>query len=398
MRDRRVELIRAIEEKRGSRVLCYVTSDRPGLASQISGDVVSIVHEHLRLFLKGEAKSLDLFLYSRGGDSNVPWTLVSMFREYLRMGSFNVLVPYRAHSAATVIALGADEIVMTKKGELGPIDVTIAAGPYNPVNDVLKSPLPISVEDVNGYFDLLETVGCEQSEQKMGAFERLTDRVHPLALGMVRRILRQTELVTQRLLNNRKSPFAEEVNKKIARKLATEIFSHSHSISRTEAMDELELSQIKLAEDLGIDDLMWSLYEEYREVFSFEDPFVPEQSLIRSGQLEETLKDLPIACVESADRFDCCYQSLRVRRIKQIPPQVTLTLQNCNLPAINLPAQLQQLLNPQQLAQIVQAAVQSAAAAVLGVAAEQAAQELLKALPSAGFERIVIEAGWRKES
>lgn len=55
-----------------------------------------------------------------------------MFREYSQKGSFSVLIPYRAHSAATVIALGADEIVMTKKAELGPIDITIGSGPYNP--------------------------------------------------------------------------------------------------------------------------------------------------------------------------------------------------------------------------------------------------------------------------
>lgn len=48
-----------------------------------------------------------------------------MFREYSKQGSFSVLTPYRAHSAATVISLGADEIIMTEKSELGPIDITL---------------------------------------------------------------------------------------------------------------------------------------------------------------------------------------------------------------------------------------------------------------------------------
>lgn len=32
------------------------------------------------------------------------------------------MVPYKAHSAATLIAIGCDEIVMGSKSELGPID------------------------------------------------------------------------------------------------------------------------------------------------------------------------------------------------------------------------------------------------------------------------------------
>lgn len=35
---------------------------------------------------------------------------------------FAVLVPYKAACAATMIAIGADKIVMGRKGELGPLD------------------------------------------------------------------------------------------------------------------------------------------------------------------------------------------------------------------------------------------------------------------------------------
>lgn len=92
-----------------------MTSDREGLSASILGDVVSILHEHILATDYHQRGKLDLFIYSRGGDSDVPWSIVSMFREYCKKGSFSVLIPYRAHSAATVISLGADEIVMTKK-------------------------------------------------------------------------------------------------------------------------------------------------------------------------------------------------------------------------------------------------------------------------------------------
>lgn len=124
-RDNRIELIKGIEEKRKSKVIAYVTSDRINLSSGISGDAVPILHEHVLALTPEERGKLDLFIYSRGGDSDIPWTIVSMFREYSKQGPFSVLIPYRAHSAATVISLGADEIIMTEKSELEPIDITL---------------------------------------------------------------------------------------------------------------------------------------------------------------------------------------------------------------------------------------------------------------------------------
>jgi len=173
LRENRRNIIQEIEKKRLSKVIAYVTSDRPNLSVQIAGDVVSLIHEHILSLKEEEQSKLDFFIYSRGGQSDVPWTIVSMFKEYSPKGSFSVLIPYRAHSAATVIALGADEIVMTKKAELGPIDITIVSGPYNPTEEDSNQRLPISVEDVTGYFSLLEKIGCERPDEKMKGFELL---------------------------------------------------------------------------------------------------------------------------------------------------------------------------------------------------------------------------------
>ena len=144
-RQRRINLIKQIEEKRNSKVIAYITSDRQNLAVSIASDIIPLLHEHILSFKDKEREKIDLFIYSRGGDSNVPWALVSMIREYCKKGSFSVLVPFRAHSAATVISLGADEVIMTKKGELGPIDATLSSGPYNPIDENTRMRLPVSV-------------------------------------------------------------------------------------------------------------------------------------------------------------------------------------------------------------------------------------------------------------
>lgn len=229
-RESREKIIQEIEKKLKAKVICYVTSDRPGLSVQISADVVSLIHEHILPLGEEERSKLALFIYSRGGQSDVPWTIVSMFREYSQKGSFSVLIPYRAHSAATVIALGADEIVMTKKAELGPIDITIGSGPYNPSEKDTNQRLPISVEDVTGYFSLLEKAGCKRSDEKMKGFELLTNKVHPLALGTVSRLLEETKQVALKLLSTRAKPFSKKENNMIIRRIS-EVYSHEHTIS-----------------------------------------------------------------------------------------------------------------------------------------------------------------------
>jgi len=395
-REERKKIIQEIEKKRGSKVITYVTSDRSGLSFQIVGDVVSLLHEHILALERKEQTKLDFFIYSRGGQIDVPWTIVSMFREYLKRSSFNVLIPYRAHSAATVIALGADEIIMTKKAELGPIDITMSKGPYNPTEKDTHQRLPISVEDVTGYFSLLERVGCERPSEKMKGFELLTNHVHPLALGTVSRLLEETKLVALRLLSTRANPFSEEENREIVKRISSEVYSHNHAISRTEAMKYIGLKQVKTAEDVGIADELWSLYEEYKEIFRLEEPFKPEEYLISNNLEENIWSNLNLACVESIKGFDIYKQDVRVKRLRQVPPQVNLNLTNFNLPAINIP-KLPPNVSQEQINAIVQQVTKGVIKQSLNNAVQVVVQQLIKFLPQAGFEHFVFNSGWKKE-
>jgi hypothetical protein len=393
----RRELIRAIQAARGSKVITYITSDRLALSGQISEDAVPLIHEHVLAFTPSQGEKLDLVIYSRGGDSDVPWSIDSMLREYCRQGSFSVLVPYRAHSAATVICLGADEIVMTKAAELGPIDVTLASGPYNPSEEGRR--LPVSVEDVTGYFSLLDTIGCNRSHEKLRAFEQLTTKVHPLVLGNVSRILQQTQLVALGLLRTRSAPFPESKNQEIVRKLSSEIYSHRHTINRTEARAYLGLDQVVDAESAGIDAGLWDLYRSYRDLFSFEEPFTPDDDLEAADGDERTWPSLASVCIESENRIDLRLADMRVRRLRQVPPQVGLNVQlgAIALPAINI-ADLPAGLDPAEIAQLVRELVQPTIQAVIQPLIERATNDavdqLRKALPSRGFERMLLNRRW----
>lgn len=395
-RQTRQDLIRAIEEKRESKVITYITSDRLGLTSQIAGDVVSILHSHILQIVAPQRRKIDLVLYSRGGDADIPWSIVSMFREYCEQGSFSVLIPYRAHSAATVIALGADEIVMTKKAELGPIDATLGQGPYNPKDPDTKQRLPVAAEDVMGYFSLLERVGCERPDEKMAGFAQLTNQVHPLVLGHVSRILEQTQMVALRLLGTRAQPFTEERNREIIRRLSSEIYSHQHTISRTEAKSFLGLDQVVFAEECDIDQNLWDLYANYCGLFSLEEPFFPDRYLLERDLDENTWPDMNTTCIESLERLDLHRETVRVRRLRTVPPTVNLSLADLRLPSVVLPNLPAGVPLP-ELQQQVDATVRGMVQSCMGQLVQDLGNLFLKAMPIAGFERTTLEGGWTTE-
>src|SRR5580700_7443800 len=113
----RIEIIKELENLRGSQIICYLTSVRPGIPALLAEDQVRVFFDHLQLLPQKKVEKLDIFLCSNGGSGTVPWRLVALFREFAK--SFNVLIPYRAYSAASLLALGADEIVMHPFAELG---------------------------------------------------------------------------------------------------------------------------------------------------------------------------------------------------------------------------------------------------------------------------------------
>jgi hypothetical protein len=67
-----------------------------------------------------EERELDLLLHSPGGSAEAAEAMVSYLRT--RFDHIRVFVPLAAMSAATMMALSADEIVMGDHSQLGPID------------------------------------------------------------------------------------------------------------------------------------------------------------------------------------------------------------------------------------------------------------------------------------
>lgn len=301
------DFIKAIQQARSSKVLCYIVSTREGAAFQIADDAVREIYNHLAgLNLKKEDK-LDLFIHSNGGAGTVPWMLVNLIREFT--DNFEVLVPYRAFSAATLIALGANKICMHHMGMLGPIDPKVG-NEFNPA-DSKGNLIPISVEDVASYVSFIkDQAGISHEDELIQAVNALVANVHPLALGNVHRFYAQSRMMARKLLLLHMEAKDEHTINDIVETLTSKLFFHGHPINRKEAA-ELKLKVEKPSTEL--ENSMWGLYLTYEKEMEMNTPFNAKEMLNASGKPHIDAK-LIGACIESESKKDTYEVEIKIQR------------------------------------------------------------------------------------
>ena len=147
----RIKNYQKLEELRNSKLLVYYTSDRPKAETNIGSDILAPIADHLDKI--GDVDKISLYLCSNGGSTLAAWSLVNLIRSFCK--DFEVIIPFRCQSAATLISLGTNRIVMTKQGTLGPIDPS-TNGLMNPQVNINGQNIrvPVSVEHVNGYLEM----------------------------------------------------------------------------------------------------------------------------------------------------------------------------------------------------------------------------------------------------
>ncbi len=267
----RAALIDKLETKLNARLLVLVTGDRMGMETRIAPDLLPLISAHLNSI--GNQDRLALFLYTPGGDTIAGWGLVNLLRQYCK--KLVVLVPFRALSCGTLIALGADQIVMGRHGFLGPIDPSVNS-PFNPNLDLggQKQLLPVSVEDLIGFMDLARKEAKIRPNQMVEVLKILADKLHPLALGAVYRARQQSADLATRLLER---PVKDKkLISRIVKRLTEELPTHNYLIGPGEAKD----IGIPLHDaDAETDTLMWQLYREYEGWLKLTQPFSPEHDL-----------------------------------------------------------------------------------------------------------------------
>ncbi len=317
----RKDIIKKIEKLRGTKVITYVTSDRQGpVNARVAPDMIPIISNQLRKI--GKTEKIDLVLYSAGGDTMVPWRLVSMIREFCN--HFSVVILYKAHSAATMISLGADEIVMSDMSELSPIDPSTANifNPGDPQNP--QSKIQISVEDVMSYFDLAKNkFGIKSDEELTKIFNKFVESspsIHPLALGNVNRTHNLIKILAKRLLKSHKQPLKEDEVEKIIEFLTEKLYSHQYYIGRKEAREDLGIKTVVEA-DQKLSEVMTELYDSYAKETAMIESWNPEIEIGEGNQMQK--KEYKIAYVESVAIQNYYSMIMELKRVQQNIAQQT---------------------------------------------------------------------------
>lgn len=112
----RQELIDEIQSETGINLISFVC----GRSATIARDDVMAFQDLLHNV--APETRLDLLLHTPGGDVDTAEKLLSMVRDTVKTARLRVIVPDFAKSAGTLIAIGADSIVMSDTSELGPMD------------------------------------------------------------------------------------------------------------------------------------------------------------------------------------------------------------------------------------------------------------------------------------
>lgn len=130
----RRKYLRELHELTGRNVIFYAGDLNKGAAGQIT---LTDMQGLMEVFRGLTGDSLDLILYSPGGQAEATDRLVRYVRS--KFTHLRVFVPLVAMSAATMWAMSADEIVMGKHSQLGPIDpqITLPSGVTVPAGALL---------------------------------------------------------------------------------------------------------------------------------------------------------------------------------------------------------------------------------------------------------------------
>lgn len=229
----RKDIYEKIEAERGSKVLLYITGDRPEMETQIGPDVVDLFVDHLDELWP--AKKLSLILYTQGGNTSAAWRLINLLRTFC--DELEIIVISKAHSAGTLMCLGANQIVMTKQATLGPIDPSLN-GPLNPQIPGAQPNhrAPVSVEAVQGFLDVAqEQLKIEDASSLTQVLTNLSSQIHPLVLGQIFRTRTQIRALANKLLSYQK--IDSDKKEGIISFLCSDSGSHDHTINRREARE-----------------------------------------------------------------------------------------------------------------------------------------------------------------
>jgi hypothetical protein len=163
-------VIGQIEAKLGERLITYWNSPSGSICSN---DVIGL-YGILRSM--GKVERLSLFIKSDGGYGQASLRMVNLLRQFA--GQLTAIAPLECASAATMLALGADRILMGPLAHLSAVDTSLTHD-LSPV-DRHNNRVSVSQDELQRVVRLWQK---ESDKQATNPYESLFAHVHPLVIG-----------------------------------------------------------------------------------------------------------------------------------------------------------------------------------------------------------------------
>ena len=283
----RKKLYQELEAYRKHPVISYVTSARQNAGGSIASDAVRQFVKQLEQYTE-KPKEIDLIINSYGGDGLTSWRLITLLREYLgKDGKITCLVPFYAFSAATLMAVGCDEIFLHPWASLGPVDPQITVN-----NKDGTGTQQFAYEDVSAYTNFLrEEAGITEQKERVLLLSPLVNQIDPSVIGGAKRASMQSITMAEKLLKLHMTGSESQNAETIAQKLSKNYFSHGHAVTKTEAK-QLGLKIAK--DDPEIERILWAIYSDFESEMKMCEPFDPNYEYFSKPEAAYMLEPPPV--------------------------------------------------------------------------------------------------------
>lgn len=250
--EKKILLLERLGKLRQSKVIVYFSY------SPLDDRILVPLYRELESI--GHTSKIDLYLHSYGGAVDTPYKVVMLIREFC--DQFSVIVPFSAKSAASMIVLGADEVVMGPISELGPIDPL--------VKHPLYKDFWIPVQALRYSFEYIEEMfqNSENPEVSEIIMNAILNKLDPWLIGDYEKALKASRQYAESLLSNYMLKDDKHKISAVTQNLTNGYFSHGYPIGRKEAK-EMGLRVTDASGELW--QVIWELYLHYQSIFTRDD-------------------------------------------------------------------------------------------------------------------------------
>ena len=232
----------------GEPIITYWNSNKGSICQNDVAGLYALVRN------LGNVERLTLFVKSDGGSGQASLRMVNLLRRYVK--HLTVLAPLECQSAATMLALGADRILMGPLAHLSAVDTSLThdLSPIDRDND------RVSVSND----ELLRVIRLWTEQAKSSTtnpYEALFPYVHPLVIGAVDRSSALSTRICEEILSYHMDD--KERAREISNNLNSGYPSHNYPITLREAK---RIGLNVEAMDDNVNALLFELNEIYSEM------------------------------------------------------------------------------------------------------------------------------------